>query len=209
MLEKELTKRLLAVDPSLTCTGWALFSVQTEELLAVGKIRSMAARYALASRLEDLQRKIAQVLEELNLSYNDVLVCESQTTMRDPRAAFLVEQVRGIFETLARARSVTVPGRINPRSVQYEVMGLKGKQVSRTMVKDTALTIVQTVYGEALQQMGFDFESAKLGKQQDIVDAILVGALGLTKISSATSAQVALAEVFEEKRSKRTAYRVT
>src|SRR5690606_567012 len=135
-------KRLLAVDPSLTCSGWALFELATArpgqgKLVAVGKIRSLSPRVPLATRFSDLQRKIVGVYESLSLSGNDVLICESQTTMRDPRAAFKVEQVRGIFETVARSRSLHVPGRINPRSVQSEVMGLRGKQLARAVVKDT------------------------------------------------------------------------
>lgn len=177
--------RLMSIDPSLTCSGWALFSIRDERLLAVGKIKSKPARFPLAIRLLDLQQKIKEIFERLQLSERDVLVCEAQTTMRDPRAAFKVEQVRGVFETIARERALEVPGRINPRSVQNQVMGLKGKQLRRSVVKDTALQTVMAVYGSSLENIGFQVSADNLKKHQDIVDAILVGSLGLVRIAAA------------------------
>lgn len=105
--------------------------------------------------------------------------------MRDPRAAFKVEQVRGIFETVARNLEMQVPGRIHPRSVQYEIMGLRGKQLERSVVKDTAVEIVRTVYGAALEAIGFEVNPENLSRNQDIVDAILIGSLALTKLETA------------------------
>lgn len=189
----------MAVDPSLTCSGWALFGVSTDSpgqgsLLAVGKIRSLSPEHALARRYQDLQDKISAVCESLKLAANDVLICESQTTMRDPRAAFKVEQVRGIFETVARSRSLSVPGRINPRTVQSEIMGLRGKQLAREIVKDTAIHIVKTVYGPALEALGFDCDRENLSKNQDIVDAILIGSLALTRFGTALRGGLELEE---------------
>jgi hypothetical protein len=67
------------------------------------------------------------------------MVCEAATTVRDPHNALKVETVRAMFESVARGRLVGVPGRINPRSVQFEVMGLSGKQLPRAEVKDMAI----------------------------------------------------------------------
>lgn len=186
----------MSVDPSLTCSGWALFSIRDNSLLAVGKIRSKAPRYHLAERLKDLQDKIAAIFVELSLGPGDVLVCEAPTTMRDPRAAFRVEQVRSAFEVIARDRAVQVPGRINPRSVQSQVMGLKGRQVRRATVKETALQTVSAVYGRSLLQIGFEASLQQLKKHQDIVDAILVGSLGLTRIIAAQQALLPLEALF-------------
>src|SRR5690606_7250972 len=136
------------------------------------------------------------VYESLSLSGNDVLICESQTTMRDPRAAFKVEQVRGIFETVARSRSLHVPGRINPRSVQSEVMGLRGKQLARAVVKDTAVHIVKSVYGPALEAIGFSADADNLARNQDIVDAILIGSLAVTRIGTAELGGMGFEEVY-------------
>ena len=198
------SRRLLAVDPSLTCSGWALFDLSDELaggalLVAVGKIRSLAASVPLASRLFDLQQKICSVFDQLSLGSDDVLICESQTTMRDPRAAFKVEQVRGIFETIARSRELKVPGRINPRSVQSEVMGLRGRQLERSMVKQTAVQIVKTVYGEALTSLGFTVDSKNLQRHQDIVDAILVGSLAVTRVQGAERCGFELEDAFAPK----------
>ncbi len=191
----------MAVDPSLTCSGWALFDLSDELaggalLVAVGKIRSLAPSFPLATRLLDLQHKILQIFEQLSLGADDVLICESQTTMRDPRAAFKVEQVRGIFETVARSRALRVPGRINPRSVQSEVMGLRGKQLERAVVKHTAVQIVKSVYGDALSSLGFTVDNRNLLRHQDIVDAILVGSLAVSRVQGAERAGFDLEEAF-------------
>lgn len=177
-------RHIVTVDPSLSSSGWALFALKGGQLLGVGKIRSISSRFSLAARLRDLQVKIKALLSELKLSANDVLICESPTTMRDPKAAIKVEQVRTIFETIARERGVLVPGRINPRTVQEEVMGLSGCQKSRAVVKETALRIVNAVYSAPLKALGFDSSLAHLKKHQDIVDALLLGSLAISKIHS-------------------------
>jgi Holliday junction resolvasome RuvABC endonuclease subunit len=178
-------RRLIAVDPSLTCSGWALFEVSGGALCGVGKLKSLGAGVPMAARLKDLQQRIMALMERFELSTSDVLICEEQTTMRDPRAAFKVEQVRGIFEAVGRSRGLSVPGRLNPRSVQFEIMGLKGKQTKREMVKEAAVEVVRSLYGKSLLGMGFDTGATNLKRNQDIVDAILVGALGLSRIQSA------------------------
>lgn len=191
--------RLLAVDPSLTCSGWALFSISSGDLLSVGKIRSLKASFALGDRLLDIQKKVQTVLRELKISARDVVVCESQTTLRDPRAAFKVEQVRGIFEALARSAGASVPGRINPRSVQREVMGLKGRQIERASVKRIALDVAHALYGDSLGNIGIT--RRELGSHQDIVDAVLVGRLGLVRIKSAEAAGLSLNDIFAARKS--------
>lgn len=194
-----ISSRLISIDPSLTCSGWALFSIKSAKLMAVGKLKSLSPEKPLAVRLQDLHIKICKIFETLELGNDDVLICESPTTMRDPRAAFKVEQVRGIFEEIARQRSVRVPGRLNPRTVQYEVMGLKGKQFNRAIVKQTALSIARTLYGKDLLGMGFKLDDGFLKRHQDIVDAILIGSLGVTRIQSAKTSGVSLEEMFESR----------
>ena len=192
-------KMLLAVDPSLTCSGWALFSPKNEQLLAVGKVRALPPKHALASRLSDLQKQIYELLKELKLSSNDVLVCEAATTIRDPRAAFIVEQVRTIFESVARSFRLTVPGRVNPRTVQYEIMGLRGKQVDRKTVKQTAIEVVGALYSVELKKLGLlNEKSSDLKKHQDIVDAMLIGRLVLSRLKDASLAGTSLEEMLSE-----------
>jgi Holliday junction resolvasome RuvABC endonuclease subunit len=193
-------RRLIAIDPSLTCSGWALFSVKSNRLIGVGKIKSLPAEHALATRLQDLQSKISKTLAMYNLGSVDTLICEAPTTMRDPRAAFKVEQVRSIFEAVGRDRGILVPGRINPRSVQHEVMGLKGKQLERTIVKATAVHTVRTLYGDVLASFGFDVTQKNLQRNQDIVDAILLGSLGLVWLNSAEIAGLDPERYFEATR---------
>lgn len=193
--------RLLAVDPSLTCSGWALFSISTGDLLSVGKIRSLKPSFAMGERLLDIQIKVQSVLKDLRISARDVVVCEAQTTLLDPKGAFKVEQVRGIFESLARNAGAKVPGRINPRSVQREVMGLKGRQIARASVKKIALDIAHALYGKYLDNIGMSRHD--LTSNQDIVDAVLVGRLGLVRIQSAEAAGMSLDDFFAIKKVSR------
>ena len=190
---------LVSIDPSLSCSGWALFAVDRQELVAVGKIRSLPSEVALASRFSDLQAKITEMFRTLDLNNQDILICEAPTTMRDPKAAFKVEQVRGIFETIARTKGLAVPGRLNPRSVQYEVLGLKGRQLSRIVVKQAATTAVQAIFGDQLKKLGFLCDLSNLKKHQDIVDAILVGNLALSRIIAAQVSSIPVEEIFMAK----------
>ena len=200
-------RSLLAVDPSLTCSGWALFSISDGRIRSVGKIRSDPPSTPMGHRLRSLQERIESVLERIGLSAGDLLVCEAATTVKDPHNALKVENVRSIFETVARNREVTVPGRINPRSVHYEVMGLKGKQLPRTEVKQAAVRTVEVLYSDQLIDLGIGVE--KLERHQDIIDAILIGRLALTKIQSARSASFPIEKVFAPREGqKRGSWRV-
>lgn len=197
--------RLLSVDPSLSCSGWALFTVDGGAIKAVGKIRSEKPSVPMAIRLEKLQSNIARIIETLGLGKGDALVCEAPTTMKDPHNAIKVEQVRGLFESLGRERGVTVPGRINPRTVQYEVMGLRGKQLSRPEVKAAAVRTVEFLYADQLRQLGL----SELQKHQDIVDAVLIGRLALLHIEAARASNAPLESIFgSQVRQDRRSWRV-
>lgn len=200
---------LMAVDPSLTCSGWALLSVPQGEVLAVGKIKAAPPSLPLATRLERLQGSIAKVLTNLSLGDLDVLVCEAPTTMKDPHNAIKVEQVRGLFESAGRSRGVVVPGRVNPRSVQFEVMGLKGKQLARSEVKAAAVRTVQYLYAPALQRLGLEVTGDELKKHQDIVDAVLIGRYALMRIQGALDTRQPLESVFDtQSKQQRSSWRV-
>ena len=197
-------RKILAVDPSLTCSGWAFFSVSTKQLLAVGKIRCLPASFNLSLRLKDIQDKVKKILSEIQLSENDVLVCEAATSMKDPSAAFKVESVRGIFEVLGREAGAIVPGRINPRTVQNEVLGLRGKQLEREHVKDIATNVAYRLFVKDLKRIGFDSSESALKKNQDIVDALLLGHVALTRLESIDRAKdINVEDLFAEKRKSR------
>lgn len=189
-------RSLLSIDPSLTCSGWALFSVTNKQLLGVGKIRSLPTSVRLADRLQDLQARINRMFDEIGVGAGDVLICEAPTTMRDPKAAFKVEQVRGMFETIARSRMIKVPGRLNPRSVQYEILGLRGKQLTRNIVKDVAVNVARALFEGSLARIGFSCQEQDLRKNQDIVDALLIGNLALARLEAAHHARLSIEEVF-------------
>lgn len=200
---------LMAVDPSLTCSGWALLSIPAGEVLTVGKIKAAPPSFPMAARLERLQSSIKKVISSLSLGAADVMVCESPTTMKDPLNAIKVEQVRGLFEAVGRNQGVMVPGRVNPRSVQYEVMGLKGKQLGRTEVKAAAVRTVQYLYAPTLERLGIETSDEALKKHQDIVDAILIGRFAVLKIQGAIESQQTLESVFSvQAKQQRSSWRV-
>lgn len=200
---------LMAVDPSLTCSGWALLSIPAGEVLAVGKIKAAPPSVPMATRLERLQGSIKKVIADLALGGSDVLVCEAPTTMKDPLNAIKVEQVRGLFESSGRNRGIAVPGRVNPRSVQYEVMGLRGKQVIRSEVKAAALRTVQYLYGTTLEGFGLKTSNDELKRHQDIVDAILIGRFAVLRIQGAIESKQPLQSVFEtQTKQQRSSWRV-
>ena len=188
-------RSLLAVDPSLTCSGWALFAISSGVVSAVGKIKSLPPSQGMAERLRSLQSRIESVFSALKLGAGDVLVCEAPTTVKDPHNALKVENVRSIFEAVARARDVVVPGRLNPRSVQFEIMGLQGKQIERKEVKAMAVRTAEFLYSTELAKLGVDV--AQLKRHQDIVDALLLGRLALARIKSAADGTVALESLFQ------------
>jgi Holliday junction resolvasome RuvABC endonuclease subunit len=188
---------LLAVDPSLTCSGWALFALKTKNLEAVGKIKSLPASENLLSvRYSHLQDQITKLISQLGLGKDDIVLCEAETSVKDPKAAFKVERVRGIFESVARSFGCLVPGRLNPRTVHFEVMGLRGKQLKREIVKDTALHTAFSLYAESFKDFGLGESSKSLKKHQDIIDAILVGHLAVSRVSTAIKTGVPVESCF-------------
>ena len=190
-------RNLLAVDPSLTCSGWVLLGVEKGLVLSAGKIKGQAPSFPMAERLRVLQQDIEALFSDLRLSPLDVLVCEAATTVKDPHNALKVEQVRSMFESVARARGVVVPGRVNPRSVHYEIMGLRGKQMPRHEVKATARKTVAYLYGEELAKIGLAGNETELERHQDIVDALLIGRLALIRINSAREASLSIESLFQ------------
>jgi len=198
-------RHLLAVDPSLTCSGWALFRVIDCSIIGIGNIRSLSADHVLPDRLRDLQGKVLQTLERCDIGSSDVVVCEMQTTMRDPSAATKVEQVRAIFEVLSRVRGAQVPGRINPRSVHNELLGMRGAQRSRALVKASAVQVARSLFGQQLAAIGFDPSVSHLQRNQDIVDALLIGHVAVTRVRSAVVAGARITELFAPRTTRRRA----
>ncbi len=186
--------RVIAIDPSLTCSGWALFDLASGGVVGVGEVRSLPPTEALSNRLADLQERIFKLIKRLGLAAGDFLVCEGPTTMRDPAAAIKVEQVRGIFEAVARFGGLLVPGRINPKSVHGEILGFNGRQRTRAVVKKAALDVALQLYGLELQRLGL-VDGRGVVKSQDVVDAILVGTVAVERFKRSESSGICLTEV--------------
>lgn len=197
-------RHLLAIDPSLTCSGWALFSLRTEAPIAAGKVKSDPPSMLLAERFMRLQKRIESLFDTLGLGGQDVLVCEGATSMKDPHNALKVEHVRSIFETVGRSRAACVPGRINPRSVQHEIMGLYGKQIPRREVKATAVQTALALFQNHLERLGLigEGQTQDLIHHQDVVDALLVGRFAITRFEMARNGSLSLEEVFQESRGR-------
>lgn len=183
--------KLLAIDPSLTQSGWAIFSLASQKILDFGVIKSVGTSSPLINRLVDLQEKILALLEKHFLCAEDFLICEGPAPITlNPSSSIKVEQVRGIFETLARDRGVKVLNRLNPRTVQNELLGIKGKQLPRKEVKSVARSVFSSFYPELVK--------ANPKIEQDSVDAILIGTLAQARIVQNIKLGIPVEKIFEQ-----------
>jgi Holliday junction resolvasome RuvABC endonuclease subunit len=170
--------KILAVDPSLTQTGWALFEVGNTTVKSYGVIKGGSPKTPLTSRLANIQDCVSKLFMELSLNTNDYLVCEGPAPISlNPSSSIKVEQVRGIFETLGRVNGLNVLGRLNPRTVQSELLGVRGKQIPRKEVKILARSVVSKIFPDLFKEYNLI--------EQDIVDAMLIGILAQARISYA------------------------
>ena len=178
-------KFLLAIDPSLRSTGWVLFAADSGEPGCGGIIVPPGSKIPLAHRLDFLQEQVEALLARLELGPGDILICEGPAPLvHNPISALKVERVRGIFESVARMRGVSVPGRVNPRTVQTELLGMRGKQLAREEVKAWARETAARLYGERLEKLNLNPDGTPSVKpiSQDIVDALLIGTLAISRI---------------------------
>ncbi|MBL7662257.1 crossover junction endodeoxyribonuclease RuvC [bacterium] len=191
---------LLSVDPSLRSTGWVLFSIETQAPVIAGLIKPTNTQLALASRLNQFQNTVSELLEYLKLNSKDYLVCEGPAPLvLNPQSALKVEHVRGMFETIARARNVCVPGRLNPRSVQSEILGLRGAQINRKQVKAVAKKTCEQLFPNLnLELVGIKIRKNEL--PQDIIDALLIGMLACSRIRQAIFSGIEPEASFAERR---------
>ena len=188
---------LFAVDPSLTSTGWAVFTIDDQIPRAAGVLTPPGPSFVLAERLKLLQQDVESLFRDLELGAGDVLICEGPAPLvKNPLSSLKVERVRGIFETLARESGVSVPGRLNPRTVQSELLNLKGKQIPRKEVKEAARLVADRLFGNRLSSISFYGQLKNKKISQDIVDALLIGSLALSKIHAGLSAGQSILEVF-------------
>lgn len=190
-------KRLLAVDPSLTCTGWAVFDIASQRPTDYAVIRPPGPKENLTDRYDWIQEAVDKVFTSLCLGRGDYLICEGPAPLvKNPESALRVERVRSIFEAVGRMHGLRVLSRLNPRTVQTEVLGLRGKQIPRTQVKELAHSTALRVFPEIN-----NYNEKKLS--QDIVDAILVGMLAVSKIQIHLKTGVELELLFQSKNSGR------
>ena len=192
-------KRLLAVDPSLTASGWALFSLETSKLLAVGLLTPPGPVAQMPDRLRFLQNLVEMIFEDHKLGEQDFLICEGPAPLvKNPETSTKVEQVRGIFETLARVYGVEVPGRVNPRTVQTELLGFRGPQLARKEVKQIARETAIRLYGEELKHLQSDTKIS-----QDIIDAVLIGAYAVSQANHGLKLGMNMTDIFSANKRSR------
>ena len=183
--------KLIAIDPSLTQSGWSLFCLEKEVPMAYGVIRPDPEQGHLGTRLLSLQNQIKKLFCDQLLNLGDILVCEGPAPITlNPSSSIKVEQVRGIFEAIGRDMGLQVPGRINPRTVQSELLGLKGKQRKREEVKEVARKVVKSLIGICPD---------KENMEQDVVDSILIGLISISRVRRANISGMELVEIFSEK----------
>lgn len=186
-MSRRSCRYLLAVDPSLTASGWALFSLTNGLPMAVGLLSPPGPAELLARRLSALQRAVADTFVKLELGEGDYLVCEGPAPLvKNPQSALKVEGVRGIFEAVARTNGLEVPGRINPRTVQNELLGMRGPQLPRKTVKEWARKAALQMYASQISRL-FTAPQAKPAPRipQDIIDAMLIGAVAVARVQLA------------------------
>lgn len=198
-----LPKKILAVDPSLTASGWALFDVASGSPEAIGVISPPGPRSAMSERLLILQNLVEETLADVGMSGGDILVCEGPAPLvLNPNSSMKVEQVRGIFEVVARSKGIRVPGRINPRTVQSELLGMRGKQLGRQEVKEWARATALQLYGSGLERLprfGKASRRSAAGEDnisQDIIDALLIGALCVSRVQLSLRMESSLESFF-------------
>jgi len=194
--------RLLAVDPSLTASGWVLFSVADAQPLELGVLCPPGPKMNLADRYLVLQQEVQSLYSRLSLGINDVLVVEGPAPLvMNPNSALKVEGVRGIFESVARARKVAVPGRLNPRTVQTELLGMRGKQLSRKDVKEWARATAAQLFGDELLRLSGNSDASVSydSISQDIIDAILIGTLAVARVKNSCQIGQELTAAFATK----------
>ncbi len=188
---------LLAVDPSLSASGWVWFDLCTERPLAAGVVTPPGPKYALADRLCAVQETVNLLYRQLGLSSVDIVVCEGPAPLvLNPESSLKVEQVRSIFESVARSTGAQVPGRLNPRTVQTELLGLRGKQLCRAEVKRSAREASRQLFGAALEKVYFESAGARRVLPQDVIDAALVGFVALSRVKLAVQCDRDLSVVF-------------
>lgn len=185
--------RLLGIDPSLTQSGWALFSLESEDPLEWGVLKPEEKTAPLSERLLSLHRSVEELFNHFKINHTDYLVCEGPAPVSlNPSSSIKVEQVRGIFEGIARTRGAIVPGRLNPRTLQSELLGLRGKQAPRDEVKRIARAVLAQMFSKRVS-IGLDIATIS----QDAVDAILIGVLARSKIQYGLLSGAILSSLFE------------
>ncbi len=197
--------------------------------LSAGIISALPAKFSMSHRLQVLQQGIEDTFTQLRLTQGDIVVCEGPAPIvLNPHTALKVEQVRGIFETVARTRGLAVPGRINPRTVHTELLQMRGKQLSRAEVKVWARATVERLFGVNLAGITMMGSFSHGGPQdngaecrllrgngsqrrkkipQDIIDALLIGCVAVSRVQLGKKSQLSLEAVFESKPQRRYAIR--
>lgn len=177
-------------------------SISDGGLVAAGMIHPPGTERPLHYRLSCLQDKVQGLLERLNLSEKDFLVCEGPAPLvKNPQSSLKVEQVRSVFEAVARSLGVCVPGRVNPRTVHTEILSLRGKQLARREVKIVAQETASRIFGQQFTDIVAGSTTGRAKKiPQDIVDALLIGVLALSRIQQASQLNLDSYELFQPNR---------
>lgn len=156
----------------------------------------------MTKRLLHLQDTVTEVICGLRMQSGDLLVCEGPAPLvLNPSSALKVERVRGIFESVARAQQLQVLGRINPRTVQTELLGMRGKQLARAEVKTWARQTAERIFGASLDELPL-YGARRKGRDlpQDVIDALLIGSVAASRVQLSLTGNIPLDTLFESRR---------
>lgn len=163
-------RTILAVDPSLTSTGYALLDADTDKIIAKGKI-NVSKDYNVDTRIQLIVHELSMVLTNNLKNVKSDLLC---LTMEDgfvgtnARGSLNLAELRGaiIFYFMENGFEVFH----NKPSEIRKNLGLKGNAK-----KEEVAARIQEIYPDLEKDIGPYSDKNNKGKTSDIYDAISIG----------------------------------
>ncbi|MCS6961758.1 MAG: crossover junction endodeoxyribonuclease RuvC [Deltaproteobacteria bacterium] len=161
-------QKVLAVDPSSSSLGWAI--IDTREIPLDAGVFYYNTDISISNRVKHIVNEIKHIIDCYNLKRGDYFVVESSAGCINPRTFLILERIRGAGEAVALLNGLTVLGRINPRSIHVNLLGIK-KSLARVFVKSAIRSYVEKQFSAFLKSA----EIEVIPKNQDVFDALLLG----------------------------------
>lgn len=175
--------KVFSVDPSVSSLGWAIMQV-SGRLVDAGVLK-YSSKNSICERIQFILREVNDLIQYYKLGPTDYCVLESSAGIINPRSFLALERVRSSVEALAIIKGLRVIGRINPRSLQSKMLGLK-KMEKRDFVKSAIRSFV-------IQEFRSFFDGNRLDisrVEQDLFDAVILAYYFVKLISFLKNEQV-------------------